>query len=153
MAKKVWIKVRGTQTSPPGEDGGEVELITEGTYSFRNGTHFLAYDESEATGMAGTRTTIRVGENGVIVHRTGAINTEMQFEPGSVSHASYDTGFGVINMNTYTNKVFVDIDAAKGGDISVEYRVEMDNRHGFDNRFSIAFKFGKPAEMLREKLN
>jgi uncharacterized beta-barrel protein YwiB (DUF1934 family) len=153
MPRKVWIKVKGTQASVPGENNEEIELITEGTYARRNGTHCLTYDESEATGMAGTKTTIRVNGSAVYINRTGSINSQLMFETGKTYSARYDTTYGFISMNTHTDKIKVDINERSGGDISVEYRVEMDGSHSFENKFKIAFNFGTPTGKLLSAIN
>ncbi|HBQ64418.1 MAG TPA: DUF1934 domain-containing protein [Clostridiales bacterium] len=145
MPRKVWIKVKGTQASAPGEYAGDVELLTEGMYRRRNGMHYLTYDESEVTGMAGTTTTIKVTGGSVSIQRTGAINAQLQFEPGKSYSSRYETGYGFISMNTHTNKVRVDINERSGGDISVEYCVEMDGTPCLDNKFDINFMFGTPT--------
>lgn len=154
MPRKVWISVKGTQASAPGDESGEIELITEGTYARKNGTHCLTYEESEATGMAGTKTTISINGSIVSIDRTGSVNSRLLFEKGKTYSARYDTTYGFISMNTHTDNIKVDINDRKGGDISVAYRVEMgDGAKSFKNKFNIAFNFGAPTGKMLSATN
>lgn len=81
MNKKVLITVSGFQRLE-GQEQDDIELITEGVYSYRNGRGMLRYEESEITGMAGTTTQFSFTSDEVVISRKGTTNSRMAFVEG-----------------------------------------------------------------------
>ena len=63
------IKITGTQTIDDQND--TVELTTSGTYLPTEDGWQLRYDESAATGMEGTTTTVHVKGDRIVMERSG----------------------------------------------------------------------------------
>ena len=59
-----------------------IDFTTDGKYSYEDGTGYLSYMESEVTGLPGTRTSVEIRPDEVIVDRTGSITSRMVFRPG-----------------------------------------------------------------------
>ena len=70
MKKDVIISIRGLQESQ-GESEDPITLVTAGRFYRKNGLYYISYDETELTGLEGTRTTVKVGPDTVKVIRTG----------------------------------------------------------------------------------
>ena len=72
MMKDVWISISNRQ-----QDGGKEEntmvFDTAGYYFFDDGVGVLSYQESELTGLEGTRTSVMVMPDQVVVDRDGIL--------------------------------------------------------------------------------
>jgi uncharacterized beta-barrel protein YwiB (DUF1934 family) len=133
VKKDVIISVKGSQIS---EDSDEnvMELITEGKYYKKGDTYFITYKESEVTGMKGTTTTLKVGDNMVTLMRFGSVNSQFVFQRGQKHVSYYDTEYGAFTIGVYTNQMEVKVDD-NGGEIRVGYELEIDNNKTGENDF------------------
>jgi uncharacterized beta-barrel protein YwiB (DUF1934 family) len=133
MKKYVIISVKGTQTSA-NQDPNILELVTEGKYYKKGNAYFITYKESEVTGMEGTTTTLKISDGVVTLMRFGSVNSQFIFEQGQKHLSYYDTSFGNFTVGVYANEVDVKVDD-KGGEIKVDYRMEIDNNKAGENDF------------------
>ena len=58
MTRSVLISITGTQIS--GGDQEEVEMLTTGDYFFKNGKHYIIYEEIEEDSRQITKNTIKI---------------------------------------------------------------------------------------------
>lgn len=133
MNKNVIISVKGTQTSV-NQDVNELELLTEGKYYKKGNAYYVTYKESEVTGMEGTTTTLKILDGRVTLMRFGAVNTQFIFERGQKHMSYYDTVHGAFTIGVFANEVNVDINDC-GGEIKVDYEIEIDNNKSGINDF------------------
>lgn len=126
LNKNVIIKVRATQTDT-GKNINKLELVTEGKYYKKGELYYVTYKESEVTGMEGTTTTLKVHNNVVTLLRFGVVNNQFIFEEGQKHISYYDTPNGAFMIGVQTKSINVDIDDT-GGEIKVDYLLEMDNK-------------------------
>ena len=63
MKNNAFIKIKGIQTADG--DNDVVELMTTGFFARRRGGYVISYEESEATGFEGARTTLTCEEGKV----------------------------------------------------------------------------------------
>lgn len=131
MNKNVIISVKGIQTSE-GNQPNILELVTEGKYYKKGDTYYITYKESEVTGLEGTTTTLKVCNKVVTLMRFGIVNTHFIFEQGQKHMSYYDTEYGNFIINVVTNNIDVNVDD-KGGEIKVDYRLEIDNNKAGEN--------------------
>lgn len=131
--KNVIISVKGNQTSND-SDANVIELVTEGKYYKKGQVYFVSYNESEVTGMDGTTTTLMVEGGIVTLMRTGAVNSQFIFQQGQRHVSYYDTAYGSFTIVVYTNEIKVKVDD-NGGEISVDYQIEIDNNDAGKNDF------------------
>jgi uncharacterized beta-barrel protein YwiB (DUF1934 family) len=135
--KNVIISVKGTQTSE--QDDNNLELVTEGKYYKKGNTYFITYKESEVTGMEGTTTTLKVVDGVVTLMRFGSINSQMIFEKGQKHISYYDTAYGAFMIGVYASHVDIRVDD-NGGEIKVDYALEIDNNKTGDNDFHMQIR-------------
>ena len=76
---KFIISIKGLQTYKDGGDDTDISLLTEAIFEYENGAYFIDYEESELTGLEGTKTSIEIGNNYVSLQRNGTVNTNMLF--------------------------------------------------------------------------
>lgn len=123
--KDVIISVTGVQH---GEDGPDsLQLVTAGQYGMDHDGYFMTWEESELTGMEGTRTSITVQPHSVVLSREGQLNTSMEFEEGKKHYFLYETPFGAATMGLDTQRIRHRLDM-HGGDMEIEYTVDY-NQH------------------------
>jgi len=140
MGKKVIISVKGIKTT--GKQGTDaLELVTEGVYYKKGNTYYVSYKESEVTGMDGTTTTLKIEDGIVTLLRFGSVNTQFIFEKGRRHLSYYDTAYGTFTIGVTANKVNIDIDDA-GGEVRVDYNLEVDNNKSGNNDFHMFIREG-----------
>jgi uncharacterized beta-barrel protein YwiB (DUF1934 family) len=147
--KDVIISVKGTQLDIDNVPS-VLELVTEGKFYKENDSYYVAYNESEVTGMEGTTTTLKLDNDAVTLVRTGAINSQFVFKQGQRHLSYYDTDFGSFTISVFASDVFVNVDD-NGGEIKVEYRMEIDNSSTGSNKFHMLIReAGRSDEFNRE---
>jgi len=140
MEKDVVISVKGMQKYE-NADPEAVELVTEGRLARDEGGYTLSYQESEITGLEGTRTTIRVEEDGELVTliREGGFNAQMVFQEGRRHLSMYNTPYGAMAIGVNTRHLLADLND-QGGDIEIDYSIELDHAMAGRNVFQIKVK-------------
>ena len=138
MKKDVIISIRGLQEQD-GESGDPITLVTPGRYYRKNDSYYISYEESELTGLAGTRTTLRVKPDFVKLVRTGLYPSELQFELGKRHMSLYHTDYGDLSIVVSTNHIRNTL-TDDGGDLDVQYTVEVANTPVGVNHLSLTIK-------------
>ncbi|MGE5613479.1 MAG: DUF1934 domain-containing protein [Bacillota bacterium] len=138
MDKNVIISVKGTQSAND-RDAGVLEFITEGRYYKTDEAYYVTYDESDITGMSGTRTTLKVTDGVVTLIRVGAVNSQFVFQQGQKHISYYDTEYGAFTVGVLANEVDIKIDD-HGGEIRVGYQLEIDNNNTGNNDFCMLIR-------------
>ncbi|MGM8298549.1 DUF1934 domain-containing protein [Clostridium perfringens] len=119
MSKKAIISICSTQDIGEKE---KIEVVTVGEFSI-NGDEFIAtYDETEISGMEGTKTTLKIKGNKVVLHREGTTSTKMEFQKDNTQVALYNTPYGMLELKTSTKELDLDVNE-KGGNISIKYHL------------------------------
>lgn len=125
MKKNVLVAINSAQQFD-GCDEGEVNLVTCATLYRRQGKYYIAYDESELTGMVGTHTTVKIDGTSVLMMRTGTCPSQMLFIEGERHVGLYETGCSTMTISTYTSRVRNSM-TDKGGVIALDYTTEIDS--------------------------
>ena len=119
MSKKAIISICSTQDIGEKE---KIEVLTVGEFSI-NGDEFIAtYDETEISGMEGTKTTLKIKGDKVVLHREGTTSTKMEFQKNNTQVALYNTPYGMLELKTSTKELDLDVNE-KGGNISIKYHL------------------------------
>jgi len=137
MGKNVIISVKGTQTA--NNDENILEFVTEGKYYKEDEAYYVTYDESEVTGMNGTKTTLKVMDGVVTLTRVGSVNSQFVFQQGQKHISYYDTEYGSFVIGILAKEVDVRIDD-NGGEIRVGYELEIDNNNTGKNDFYLSIR-------------
>ncbi|MGF7058929.1 DUF1934 domain-containing protein [Brassicibacter mesophilus] len=134
--KEVMLRIKGRQTNVDGEEN-TIELITEGKFYKKNGTYYLVYDESEVSGMEGSKTTLKIQDNIISMKRFGSNTSNLIFEKGRKHKTEYETVYGDMTMEVMTSKMDVDISDIGKGSINVAYRLNISESIESSNHLSI----------------
>ncbi len=125
MKQNVIMSIRGTQTSP-GEAPETIELTTAGTMERDGDAVVLSYQESVLTGLADTTTTFRIEPDRIILERTGAVQSRMEFVEGMAGESLYQIEEGALLLRVFAKKMEVDLQE-NGGVFHLCYSVEVEN--------------------------
>ena len=132
--KEVMISIKGLQGTD--DEGNDIELVTDGVYSYSEGSASFQYMESELTGMEGTRTEFSVDKGQVMITRQGTVNMQMTFVAGEKHYFVYDTPFGQMTMGIETQSIQAKLDE-HGGHLDVRYIMDLGNAMVTRNSFQI----------------
>ena len=133
---KVVLTITGSQRF--GTDEPEkTSLVTEGTLEREGDILLLSYEESELTGMEGTRTTLKLEDRQVTMTRTGTHPAQMLFAEHKRHVGLYQTDVGSLAVSTHTSQLINDI-GENGGKLSIDYTVEIDSNLAGTHRFEMA---------------
>lgn len=138
MEKDVVISIKGMQNYE-GEDSDTIELVTEGRLTRDEGGYTLSYQESELTGLEGTLTTIQVEGEQVTLMRVGEVNSQMVFQEGRRHLSMYNTPYGAMAIGVNTRHLLAELND-QGGDIEIDYAIEIDHAIAGRNIFQIKVK-------------
>lgn len=132
------ITLKGIQTSTLNETTS-IEFVSEAKYYKKDDIYYIVYEETEITGMKGTKTTIKVSKDVVSLIRFGTISSNMTFEIGVKHASSYGTGFGFLDITTEANEIRTNL-TEDGGEVYVDYEVEIDGEWVGKNNFHLIVK-------------
>ena len=138
MEKEVVISIKGMQNYE-GALPDVVELVTQGRLAREGERYTLSYQESELTGLSGTLTTIRVDGPEVTLMRVGEFNSQMVFQEGRRHLSMYNTPYGAMSVGVHTRHLLAELND-QGGDIEVDYTIEVDHAMAGRNVFRINVK-------------
>ena len=138
MEKNVVISIKGMQKYND-TDPDVIELVTQGRLTREGGSYTLSYQESELTGLEGTLTTIQVDGEQVTLMRVGEFTSQMVFQEGRRHLSMYNTPYGAMAIGVNTRHLLAELND-QGGDIEIDYSIEIDHALAGRNVFQISVK-------------
>lgn len=140
----VIIRVKGIQAMGEEDTPEPVEVVTVGKHYFRNGSHYLRYDELMEGFQEPSVNYIKLSPDSVEVRKKGLTNVHMVFEHKKKNITFYTTPFGQLELGISTT----DIQMQEEEDrihADVEYALEINNEHAADCWISIEVEDKKPG--------
>jgi uncharacterized beta-barrel protein YwiB (DUF1934 family) len=126
------ITIEGRQWGTDDEEPQTMRLTTEGQLFQKDNAWHVVYDESEATGMAGTRTSLVIEADGTVtLDRSGSLEMRLVFIRGSHHVTQMQTPYGELEVGIYTHRVETQLND-RGGRISLAYSIDF-NKHETSN--------------------
>lgn len=110
------------------EDENEaIEVVTPATYYFKNGKHYIVYDEviEGTSGVIKNRIKI-TGDDCVEIVKSGLSNSHMIFEKNKKNQTYYKTPYGQMLIGVNTRQLQIVREEDK---ISVQINYELDVNH------------------------
>ena len=104
MTKDIRITVKGVQQDDAGETDS-TEITVSGEYYFRNGSHYIFYEETEEELGELVKNSLKLKGNLLVLNRKGAVNSRMVFETGKRHVLDHATPFGLLRMETVTSRI------------------------------------------------
>ena len=146
MNRNVLVSISGMQTSA--ESDGAIEIISNGEYYFRNGKHYILYEEQvdEHSNCMDTKCTIKISENRMELIKKGDVTTRMFFEVGTPHISSYSTPFGDIVIGTTASVLRVN---ETEHELEAELSYSLDVNYEFVSECNLSIKVSdRPEEIL-----
>lgn len=138
MMKDVWISISNRQSVGQEEDNTML-FDTAGYYFFDDGVGVLSYQESELTGLEGTRTSVMVMPDQVVVDRDGMLTGRMVFREGMRDSYPYNTPYGQVMLGIDTRSIRHNFNE-NGGDVEIDYVTDLAHAYVSRNKFRISVK-------------
>lgn len=108
MTKDIILTISGLHATD-GETDEPVEIISPGQYYFRNGKHYVLFDEV-MEGIDGViKSTIKFTEDQVELIRSGAASTRMIFQKEQEHMVIYQTPMGPLSISLYTDDIIAEL--------------------------------------------
>ncbi len=105
MNKDVIITINGLQYAQT-EDGSEpLEVIAPGEYFYKNGNHYLLYEDAADFGEEKTKNILKFRPEYLEVIKKGAYTTKLVFEKDKKTLSQYETPMGVLYIGISTTSV------------------------------------------------
>ena len=120
MKKDVLIRVRGLQMMDTEDEQEPLEIVVPGQYYYRNGSHYLRYEEMMDDTAQPTVNYIKLSPQGVEVRKQGKKNMTL-----------YSTPFGTLQMGIAATglEIMEDEDRIQ---MKVDYALDMNEEHVAD---------------------
>lgn len=136
MSKAI-ISIKGTQTID--EEANTIEFITDGIYRHTTDLTKISYFESEMTGMDGIKTVVTADKEKIVITRMGEYKTQLILQEGKRHLCPYSTPYGEMMMGVNTGSIINTL-SADGGNLSVDYSLEVNHNLASTNRLEISVK-------------
>ena len=137
MLKEVSITIDSTQIVDGESD--KTELFTIGTMEPYENGYRLHYDESGATGFEGSKVTVSVTADSVVVERTGKAISTLIIERGKKHHCHYGTEYGDFLIGVNTDEVTNNLNE-QGGEVYLKYTLDINSSLMSENEMKIKVK-------------
>ena len=98
MDKDVLIHINGTQFADTGDMPVPVEVIAPGKYYFKNGNHYLLFEEPGEVKEENVQNMMKFRDQYLEVTKSGFVKTQMVFEKDKKTKSYYITPFGTVNV-------------------------------------------------------
>ena len=131
MKKDVLIRVRGLQMMDTEDEQEPLEIVVPGQYYYRNGSHYLRYEEMMDDTAQPTVNYIKMSSQGVEVRKQGQVNVHMVFEQGKKNMTLYSTPFGTLQMGIAATNLEL-MESEENLQMKADYALDMNEEHVAD---------------------
>lgn len=132
MTKDVLVSIKGMQfMGIDDEPDDPIEIMTNGNYYFRNGSHYVKYDEVFEGFPGTTSNLVKIKPDCIEVRKKGAANVHMVFEENKKNITYYETPFGKIQMGVSTTGIHLREEEDKMR-VCIEYTLDMNDSYVAD---------------------
>ena len=139
MTEDILISVRGLHTldiEQEEEETDELEMTMPGKYYFRNGKHYVLFEETDEESQSVVKNRFKLSEDRLEISKKGAMNTTMTFQRGKKCSSWYGTPVGDVQLGIEVT----DMQLMEGDDeieMNVAYALEMNSEHVSDSRIRL----------------
>ena len=138
MKENYLIDIEGTIEQEGDID--RISLLTRGSFMRKNGSFFISYKETEATGYEGNITTVKVDEDSkVSMLRFGNMPSQLVIERGRRHVCHYDSGYGSLSLGVAADEIDNRL-SEKGGRLVFSYTLDSGDAQISHNQVTITVK-------------
>lgn len=129
MTKDVLVRILGVQNEmmAPSSEDEPIEIIAPASYYFKNGKHYIIYDEIVDEDAASVHNKVKItGEDSLEILKTGAINAHLVFDKNQPHTTCYATPFGQMMVSVNTRRLDIQL-ASDEIKLRVDYELDVNN--------------------------
>lgn len=120
---KVIVKVKSRQMDAAGEVNN-IEMMAEGRHYYRNGKHYVLYEDAALSGQGSTSTILKIAPDSLLLMRKGDVMQEQLFAHERESSSVYRTPYGELNLSVKTDRLDI-VYGTVSGNIDVAYTMAI----------------------------
>lgn len=135
MTKDVMISIRGLQFMENASED-DIETVQQGEYFYRNGSHFLLFDEYMEGFREPAKNVLRFKNREFSLTKRGLLNVQMLFSEGKKNLSHYRTPYGMIMIGLDTSRVEI-FEKEKELRLEVDYALEANYQYVADCRIVV----------------
>jgi len=132
---RVIVHVRGAQRDLTGEEN-VTEMVAEGRHYYRNGKHYVLYEDHLTDEEDKTSTVLKIGPSSLTLLRHGAVVQEQHFEPRSETCSRYETPYGAMDLAFETRHIDITYGTVSGT-VDLDYALKVNGSYQSDNSLHI----------------
>jgi Uncharacterized protein conserved in bacteria len=136
MSKNALISVKSIQDE---KNEDSIEVVTPGDFYNDSDKYYVEYDETEISGMEGTKTIFEINPKKFTLIRNGTTATKMEFEDKSENFVMYNTPYGMIEMKILTQELSINVND-NGGDVKIKYDMVLPGEKPLNTTLSVNIK-------------
>jgi len=116
-----------------------IEVVTPGKFYKKENWYYAVYEETELSGMRGTTTTLKIGEDKFSLIRMGSTSAKMDFDKKTKNVSMYNTPYGTLELKIETKDLDIDIND-NGGSVLVNYNMSLSGQTPYNTMLKINIK-------------
>ncbi len=119
-----FIRIRSEITQDD-ETPEKIELMTNGSFIYKNGNYYISYVDTQNTGHEGSSTTIKVAEDQsqVALLRYGKHAGQLHIQRGKRSVCHYETELGSLTLGVTADQIISTL-TSDGGNVKFSYLLD-----------------------------
>ncbi|MCI8917243.1 MAG: DUF1934 domain-containing protein [Eubacterium sp.] len=140
MTKDVLLKISGMQFTADNDDLTEpepVEIIAPGEYYFKNGKHYIIYDEFMEGFDSVTKNVLKLQGDLLEVTKRGTSNVHMIFEKDKKNMTCYTTPYGSMMMGIDARSISIE-ESDDEIHAQIQYALDVNYEHLADCTISLS---------------
>lgn len=138
LRKEILLTIRGA----PQEEPEGIELITRGWFCQEEDNIRLEYDESELSGMEGTKTQLRFDGSQVYLERTGDTQSCLIFCKRQQTQSTYQMGPFTLPVSVFSTILEYELTPQKGW-MELQYTLDLGGSR-INNRLTLEYREAAP---------
>lgn len=136
MTEDILISVKGFHTLDNTEDDQEIEVFSAGKYYFKNGKHYILYEEQVEDSAEIIKNRITLKDGCMEVRKSGPVHSQMVFEQDRKNMSWYNTPFGDLMAGIRVTDMQI-TEEENLLDIHVSYQLEVNYERIADSKIEI----------------
>lgn len=140
MTKDILLKISGMQFTADNDDLTEpepVEIIAPGEYYFKNGKHYIIYDEFMEGFDSVTKNVLKLHGDLLEVTKRGTSNVHMIFEKDKKNMTCYTTPYGSMMMGIDARSISIE-ESDDEIHAQIQYALDVNYEHLADCTISLS---------------
>lgn len=133
MTKEVLITIEGQQIGS--EDAPIIETAL-GTYHFKDGKHYIQYEEMFEEQQATSKNIIKIAPTKVVLTKKMIHSSEMVFDLKEVTQTVYYTSYGDLTLDINTSSIILKEEEDRI-ELNMKYALSTEDAHVSDNSIRI----------------